>query len=99
VTGVSRRLQAARRLPAHGVPAAGLAAGLPAADGCHGLAGPVFLSAAARAGRQIQTVVDALEAAGIESVLLKGPALRNGLPLHVGFVDRQRCDNDRRDEP
>ena len=38
----------------------------------------VFLYAAARAmrsGRQIQVVVDALEAAGIPSVLLKGPAL------------------------
>ena len=38
----------------------------------------VFLFAAARsmrAGRQIQEVVDALEAAGIPSVLLKGPAL------------------------
>ncbi len=38
----------------------------------------IFLYAAARsmrAGRQIQAVVDALEAAGIESVLLKGPAL------------------------
>ena len=38
----------------------------------------VFLYAAARtmkAGRQIQEVVDALEGAGIESVLLKGPAL------------------------
>ena len=38
----------------------------------------VFLYAAARsmrAGRQIQAVVDALEAAGIPSVLLKGPAL------------------------
>ncbi len=52
-----------------------------------------------RAGRQIRTVVDALEAAGISSALLKGPALRNGLPLHVGFVDRQRYDDDRRDEP
>ena len=38
----------------------------------------VYLYAAARtmrAGRQIQTVVDALEGAGIPSVLLKGPAL------------------------
>ncbi len=38
----------------------------------------LFLYAAARsmrAGRQIQAVVDALEAAGIPSVLLKGPAL------------------------
>ncbi len=38
----------------------------------------VFLYAAARAmraGRQIQVAVDALEAAGIPSVLLKGPAL------------------------
>ncbi len=38
----------------------------------------VFLYAAARsmrAGRQIQVVVDAFEAAGIPSVLLKGPAL------------------------
>ena len=38
----------------------------------------VFLYAAARtmkAGRQIQEVVDALERAGIPSVLLKGPAL------------------------
>ena len=53
----------------------------------------LYLSAAARsmrAGQQIHAVVGALEAAGIPSVLLKGPALRNGLPLHVGFVDRQR---------
>ena len=38
----------------------------------------LFLFAAARsmrAGRQIQVVIDALEAAGIPSVLLKGPAL------------------------
>jgi hypothetical protein len=42
----------------------------------------VFLYAAARsmrAGRQIQVVVDALEAAGIPSVLLKGPALARTL--------------------
>jgi hypothetical protein len=41
--------------------------------------------------------VHALEAAGIPSVLLKGPALRNGLHLHVGLVDRERCDDDGRD--
>ena len=38
----------------------------------------LYLYAAARsmrAGRQIQAVIDALEAAGVPSVLLKGPAL------------------------
>ncbi len=46
----------------------------------------IFLYGAARAmraGRQIQVVVDAPEAAGIESVLLKGPALRNSPPCRV----------------
>ncbi len=55
----------------------------------------VFLSAAARAmraGRQIRTVVDALEAAGIESVLLTGPALAR--TVYPDLALRQSVDID-----
>ena len=55
----------------------------------------LFLFAAARAmraGRQIQAVVDALEAAGIPSVLLKGPALAR--TVYPDPALRQSCDID-----
>ncbi len=54
-----------------------------------------FLYAAARAmraGRQIQEAVDALEAAGIEPVLLKGPALARS--VYPDPALRQSCDLD-----
>ena len=44
---------------------------------------PYAAARSMRAGRQIQTVVDALEAAGIESVLLKGPALRQSVDIDI----------------
>ncbi len=73
VAGVPRAPPPARRLLPPRVPPPRLAGGLPAE--VMAWLNRVFLYAATRtmrAGRQIQVVVDALDAAGIPSVLLKG---------------------------